>query len=118
MADGCFAPGSFSHQDHIGTAFELLKRYEFLEAAAVYGRSIKRFAESVGAEDKYNTTVTLAFLSLIAERMQQNETDFEEFLARNPDLNSRNLLDRWYSMDALKSETARSQFLMPDLNSG
>ncbi|WP_153297085.1 hypothetical protein [Stappia sp. BW2] len=39
---------------------------------------------------------------------------FEEFLAKNPDLSSRELMGTWYSDARLASKGAREGFLLPD----
>ena len=71
--------------------------------------------EKAGAPEKFNATITLAFLSLIAERMAGKAyTDFAEFETANPDLASMAVLGQWYSKERMTSPTARKQFLMPD----
>lgn len=113
--DTTIDPEDFSHADHIGIAYTLLRQTDFLEASLIYSRSIQAIATKAGAEKKFNVTITLAFLSLIAERMQTTEhANFETFLAANPDLQSRSLLGKWYSDDRLQSDLGRTVFLMPD----
>ena len=74
-------PEKFGHLEHIGVAYEMLSRYEFFEAARKYSESINTLATSAGAARKYNATIRLAFLSLIAERMEaSNERSFGEFI--------------------------------------
>ena len=110
-------PGKFSHADHVGVAYQMLRRYDFLEASMRYAKSINTIATAAGAPDKFNVTVTLAFLSLIAERMQTSaHDDYDEFVAKNPDLFSSNLLDKWYDHDQLGTELARTIFVMPSRN--
>ncbi len=105
---------TFTHANHVGVAYEMLNRYDFLEAASRYARCINTIATAAGAADKFNLTVTLAFLSLIAERMHITEhAGFEEFLHKNPDLLERTILGRWYPSDRLSSDLARRVFLMP-----
>ena len=105
----------FSHADHIGVAYEMLRRYDFLDASVRYSNSIKIIATNAGAAKKFNTTITLAFLSLIAERIQTTAHDsYEEFLEKNPDLFEGNVLTKWYSADRMQSDLAREVFLMPD----
>lgn len=112
---GRIAPADFGHHDHVQVAWEMLERYDFLEASTRYGQTIRRMAESVGALEKYNATITLAFMSIIAERrLHASHGGFAAFLAANPDLLEPNLLDRWYSRERLTSPLARAQFLMPD----
>ena len=61
-------------------------------------------------------TITIAFLSLIAERVQAiKQSNFEEFLAQNGDLLSKSVLGKWYSDAQLKSDFARTHFLLPKL---
>ena len=107
---------SFSHVDHLGVAFEMLRKYPFLTAAAKYSECINTIATRAGAGDKFNTTITLAFLSLVAERMElARHEDFGEFIKQNGDLVSGNILAKWYSPCRLKSDLARTVFLMPDM---
>lgn len=107
--------GSFSHADHVGVAYEMLRRYDFLDASVRYSNSIKTIATNAGAAKKFNTTITLAFLSLIAERIETTPHDsYEEFLEKNPDLFEGNVLTKWYEADRMQSELARTVFLMPD----
>ncbi|MET1413146.1 hypothetical protein ABVF61_12805 [Roseibium sp. HPY-6] len=106
---------SFTHRDHIGVACQMLQRYDFLDAAARYGSALKDIAAKAGATGKFNTTVTLAFLGILAERMEVTaHENFDEFLVRNPDLFSRSLMDTWYSGERVSSAAARHVFLMPD----
>ncbi|CAE7567398.1 dnaX, partial [Symbiodinium microadriaticum] len=112
---GTLAPEGFSHVDHIGVACQMLQRYEFLDAAQRYGRALRDIAARAGAPDKFNVTITLAFLGLLSERMVEtvHET-FAEFLEKNPDLTSRSLMATWYSDSRIASGAARQSFLMPD----
>ena len=94
----------------------MLDRYDFIEAYTRYASIIRTMAASLGALDKFNVTITLAFMSLVAERMNSGEfSDWSAFLAANPDLLNKEVLSHWYSNDRLASTAARSQFLMPDL---
>ena len=107
--------GGFTHADHVGVAYDMLQRYDFLEASVRYCRSIRTIATTAGAAQKFNTTITLAFLSLIAERIETTAHDsYEEFAEKNPDLFGNHLLKRWYSADRIRSDLARTIFLMPD----
>ena len=64
---------------------------------------------------KFNATITLAFMSLIAERMATTQyVDYDDFITSNPDLLSKDVLEQWYSPERLSSILARSIFLMPD----
>lgn len=107
-------PGGFGHRQHLQAAYELLEREPFLGAAVRYSRGIERLAALAGAADKFNLTVTIAFLSLIAERMaERRHESFAAFLAGHPDLEG-NALAPYYSDSRLGSTLARRTFLMPD----
>lgn len=106
----------FRHIDHVGVAYDLIGRYDFLDACMIYCRCIKRIATDAGAAQKFNVTITLAFLSLIAERLEASKAKtFEEFIAANRDLLSRDVLAQRYSSERLSSDLARTAFLLPDL---
>lgn len=107
--------GAFRHADHVGVAYEMLRRHDFIDATFRYARSINAIATNAGAPEKFNATITVAFLSLIAERMGTTQHDgYADFMAKNPDLLSRDVLEPWYSPARLRSELARKVFLMPD----
>ena len=107
-------PESFGHRQHLLVAFDMLHQYEFLEAMHRYSSGIQALAMGAGVPEKFNVTITLAFLSIIAERIHRDPSlDFEAFMVANPDLESGNLLARWYSSDQLNSDLARTHFLLP-----
>lgn len=109
----------FSHVDHIGVACRMLQKYEFLEAACRYGNALRGLASRAGVPEKYNTTITLAFLGILSERMAETPHEtFGEFLSKNPDLSSRALMATWYSDARLGSQGARQRFLLPDRYQG
>lgn len=107
--------GAFSHGDHVGVAYEMLRQRDFLDAAAIYSNCIRTMANKVGADGLFNVTITLAFLSIIAERMTVRKyEDYIDFISENPDLLSKSVLKRWYSDQRLLSDRARRTFLLPD----
>ena len=112
MMLGQFSPAVFTHEDHLGVAFELLRQCDFPEAINVYTRAIRGFATRSGAPQKFNTTVTIAFLAIVAERSRADQT-FAQFMACNPDLRSKDMLSHWYSKETLNSDLARNIFVMP-----
>ena len=106
---------SFGHREHVEIAYRMLETSDFVTACTRYAQTIKAMAEQHGAPEKYNATITFAFMSLIAERRSQmRDTGLSHFLEGNPDLMEKDVLKRWYSDDRLTSAAARSQFLLPD----
>lgn len=104
---------AFTHLDHLGVAFEILRRFDFLMAVQIYSESLDAIASKAGASDKFNLTVTLACMSIISERMQPGE-EFETFVNTNQDLLKINFLKDYYTDDRLHSLKAKGMFLMPD----
>ncbi|RLJ99867.1 hypothetical protein [Ruegeria conchae] len=104
----------FGHAQHVQVAFDLLRKYDFIDAAAIYAKGIRTLATNAGAPGKFNLTITYAFMSLIAERMAQGPNhSFEAFIADYPELMSKNALERLYADDRLNSDLARGIFLLP-----
>ena len=105
----------FGHMDHVGVAYEMLKHHDFIEATSRYAQNIRSIAAKAGNPDKFNATITFAFMSLIAERMVTGQhEDYDDFIAQNPDLKSMDVLKKWYSPERLHSASAREVFLLPD----
>lgn len=106
---------AFGHVDHVGVAYEMIRSYDFLTACLKYAECINTIATKAGAARKFNTTITLAFLSLIAERLEvTRHNTYDEFISQNQDLVSGNILEKWYTPERLRSDLARTVFLMPD----
>ncbi len=105
----------FHHEDHIRVAYEMLDQYDFVEACARYAKTIRAMAESVGALEKFNTTITIAFMSLVAERKAEFVGgSADAFLSTYPELLDKTLLSKLYSDGRLHSASARQLFLLPD----
>ncbi|WP_298851826.1 hypothetical protein [uncultured Ruegeria sp.] len=105
---------TFGHVEHVQVAYDLLRKYDFIDAATIYAKGIRTLAAKAGAPDKFNLTITYAFMSLIAERLAYTQTDdFERFTQGNPDLMANTVLDQWYTKERLNSALARGVFLLP-----
>lgn len=108
LAAGSLQPQGFSHRAHLGTAYEILCRHEVFEGMAIYARGLRRLTEAAGVPEKFNATVTLAFLSLTAERMAQGDyPDTNAFLDGNADLLQPGVLGRYFPAETLASDLAR-----------
>ena len=105
-------PAAFTHREHLRMAFETLRRHAFLDAARLYCRALRTLAAKAGQPGKFHLTITLAFLSLVAERMA-GQDQFDAFLEANPELLDTSVLSRLYGPDRLCSEAARETFLLP-----
>jgi hypothetical protein len=133
--EGCkLARKDWTHEAHVRMAFLYLTRSE--SSADVFERvrsGIKKlnaeFAERDLARcvvlapkapdprglDGYHETITSAFVTVIAARIESGE-DFAAFRARNPDLFDRTFLAllKHYSPARLFSQPAKTEFLEPD----
>ena len=115
LLDGTLDPARFDHRDHLGVGFEILKRHEFFEAAHLFADALRTLATRAGVPDKFNATVTLAYLSLIGERMQKGVyTDASDFLRANADMFDKDVLEPWFTRDRLNAAASRYVPLLPD----
>jgi len=113
FARGDCDPGNFSHREHVRMGFEMLCRHSFPETVLHYSQALRKMTARAGKPEAYHETVTIAFLSLIAERIDDTK-DFERFASANPDLFDRRALARWYRPERLASDRARRTFLLPE----
>ncbi|PCH71875.1 MAG: hypothetical protein COC12_07130 [Rhodobacteraceae bacterium] len=107
---------TFRHVDHLGVAYQALANSGFFDALHTVATGIDRAATRAGALDKFNATITVAFMCLIAERMVANPYDnAQDFIDRNPDLVTGAPLRALYSPERMTSARARRIALLPDL---
>ena len=107
--------GNFPHREHVRMAFEMLRRHDFAETAWLYSRALRLMTARVGKPEAFNQTTTIAFLSLIAERMERGGApDFAAFVRAHPEMLDKRALSRWYRPDQLATEIARRTFVLPE----
>ena len=112
---GDIDPAQFPHRDHVRMAFEMLKRHDFPETVLLYSRTLRSMAEKAGRPQAFHQTITIAFLSLIAERVERDgAADFAAFAQANSDVLEKSVLGRWYRPERLASEIARRIFVLPE----
>ena len=105
----------FPHREHLRMAYEMLRRHDFAESVLHYSRALRAMTARAGRPQAFHQTLTIALLSVIAERMERGTGgDFAAFERANPDLSDRSLLARWYRPERLGSEAARRTFLLPE----
>jgi hypothetical protein len=111
---GGFEVASFPHREHVRMGFEMLRRHDFAETALQYSRTLQLMTTRAGKPEAFHQTVTIAFLSLIAERLESgNYADFDTFAHANPDLFDKSAVTRLYGSERLKADAARRTFLLP-----
>lgn len=118
--EACSLSGeNFSHAAHVRVAWWYLKQHSFDNALERFRIALQRFAAAKGAAGKYHETVTVAYMALIAERLQDTPAlPWPAFAERHSDLLSRtpSILARYYTDETLQSERAKSVFVLPDRN--
>lgn len=111
---GEIAISEFPHREHVRMGFEMLRRYDFVEGALHYSRTLQAMAMKVGKPQAFHQTVTIAFLSLIAERITSGDyADFDSFASANADLLDKAALAPWHPSERLATGAARRTFLLP-----
>jgi len=109
--------GSFNHEAHVYTAWLYLDQYPVTEAIERYTSALQRLTLKLGVPGKYHDTISWFFMLIIAERRRgETRHDWTAFKAANDDLFRRedNVLNRYYSKEALATDAARRSFVLPD----
>lgn len=108
---------SFNHEGHVFLAWLYLEAYPVTEAIERFSAALKRLTLKLGVPGKYHETITWFFVLLIAERREEpSNLSWAKFKAANDDLFRKdgNVLNRYYSKEALASAEARQNFILPD----
>jgi hypothetical protein len=106
---------AFTHAAHVRAGYLYLCSGGFDAALGRMRCAIQRYAAHLGKPDKYHETITVAYLALIHERLNEggDAGGWASFKERNPDLLERNLLLRHYRRTELDSDLARRTFILP-----
>jgi hypothetical protein len=111
---GEITAADFPHREHVRMAFEMLRRYDFAESVWLFSKALRMIAAKADKPQAFNQTVTIAFLSLIAERMEQGRAcDFAVFARDNPEVFDKEVLARWYTHGQLAADITRRVFVLP-----
>jgi hypothetical protein len=112
---GTLPPAEFDHRGHLRAGFLYLRREDFPGACVAMKRAIQSFAARLGKTTLYHETLTVAYLALIAERLAEEplELGFSAFIARYPELTSRDYFERYYPRGSLDRPEAKATFVLP-----
>lgn len=116
---GTLPADQFPHAAHVRVAWWYLSRFPLGEALTRFSTALQAFAATHGVPGLYHETITVAYLLLIAERLDgSRDLPWETFAAAHPELLARrpSLLARYYADGTLTSARARRAFVMPDVN--
>ena len=103
----------FHHRDHLRVTFLYLRQFGEPETKERLAAAILRYAAARNVSEKYHQTITLAWIRLVATASKTVQ-HFDAMLEAYPDLLDKNLLERYYSPELLKSSEARAQWVEPD----
>jgi hypothetical protein len=108
----------FTHEAHLRLAWIHITKYGVNKAILNLCTQIKGYSRSLGYEEKYNQTLTVASVKTVNHFIQKSvSTTFQEFVTEFPKLKHgfKSLLEAHYGFDIINSEKAKIKFLEPDL---
>lgn len=111
-------PEVFTHEAHLRLAYIHIQKYGQEQAVKNICSQLLKFVTQLGAAAKFNKTVTVSAVKAVKHFMQKAESqNFEDFILEFPRLkyNFKELLAFHYKIDIFNSETAKKEFLEPDL---
>ena len=115
-------PEQFPHREHVRVAWWYLRECTLPEALLRFTTALRRFAAAKGVPGLYHETITVAFMLVIADRLDEESRalPWTAFAARHPDLLAwkPSVLSRYYTDQTLFSDRARQRFAMPDRIAG
>ena len=100
-------PEIFTHEAHLRLAWIYIKKYGIEQAETSIPRQLREYVKSVGAENKYNTTLTLAAIKAVYHFILKSDANsFREFIIEFPRLknNFRELMACHYGVDIYNSQ--------------
>lgn len=112
---GEIVPSDFDHRAHLRAAIGLLGRLPFLEACIAMRDGLGHVARRAGKPALYHETLTIAFMALVAERVDgRAASHWASIVDAHPELFDRGLVGRYYRAETLASPAARRRFVMGD----
>lgn len=106
----------FGHREHVRLTWLAVRRCGAAGAVELISDGIQRTARYAGVPQKYNATVSRAWVELTAYHMaEEPEASFDELVTRNPGLLDKRLLTHFYQSRTLASPAARTGWVEPDV---
>lgn len=116
MAEVMQGVDHFGHREHIHLTWLAVRRYGIADAIHMVSDGIQTTARYAGAPQKYNATVSRAWVELVGHHTTQAPShDFAAFAHVNPELFDKRLLIRFYRSGTLATLAARTGWVPPDL---
>lgn len=107
----------FGHRQHLHLTWLAVRRYDPAAAVALVSEGIRHTARYAGVPQKYNETVSRAWVEAVAYHVTQRPDliDFDDFVVAFPSLLDKRLLATHYRSSTLADRAARRAFVAPDL---
>ncbi|WP_437368575.1 hypothetical protein [Maribacter litoralis] len=115
---GILNPEIFDHESHLRLAWLHINKYGVKKAEEHIHDQLFAYVSHLGAGHKYNKTLTIASVKAVYHFMLRSKSDtFKNFILEFPRLkhNFKNLLNAHYGFDIFNSDSAKKEFLEPDL---
>lgn len=112
----------WTHMSHVRVGFLYVYGHRFDQAVGLMREGIQKYNQANANRVRmgYHETITVAFLRLIAARIEKDAGVASgcsiAFCERHPELLDQRMLERHYSRELLFSDEARSNFVPPDLS--
>lgn len=117
MAEVMATADRFAHRQHVHLTYLAVRRYGAASAISLVSEGIQTTARYAGVPQKYNATVSRAWVELVAHHTEHSSaTDFDTFAAHNAALLDKRLLTRFYRPTTLAGTEARTGWVAPDLS--
>lgn len=113
-----YAPADFDHRAHVRLAYAYLVGQDTDTAVSSMRNALMAFLEHHAiAPGKFHETMTRAWVLAVRHFMDRGHpaSSADEFMSANPQLLDSRIMLTHYSADLLFSDTARSEFVEPDL---
>jgi hypothetical protein len=116
MAEVMAGAVRFGHRQHVQLTWLAVRRFGTEAAVDMISEGIQRTARYAGVPQKYNATVSRAWVELVGHHAEHSgSADFGSFADQHPALLDKKLLTRFYRSSTLASDQARAGWVKPDL---
>ena len=111
-------PELFNHEAHLRLAWIYIDKYGVDTAIENICTQLKDYVKHLGAESKYNATVTIAAIRAVYHfKLKSASNNFRDLIKEFPRLkySFKALLECHYKTDIFNSEVAKKTYLEPEL---
>ena len=118
FSDKTLNPEIFTHEAHLRLAWIMIKSQGLKLGSEMICHQILAFIKPLGADEKFNTTLTVASMNMVNHFIQKCETDnFLDFIQAFPTLkyDFKTLVSKHYSFDIIKDQRTKLEYVEPDL---